>query len=64
MSKLKRIVKMIERFNEINQEDHAFIADKLRELDNITDICPHCGCTEFLCGFNGVGCSSEGVNNG
>lgn len=60
MSILKRIVKRIERFNDINQEDYDFIADKLRELDNIKTACPHCGTTEFLCGFNGVGCEKEG----
>lgn len=23
------------------------------------DTCPNCGCTEMLCGHNGVGCTSE-----
>ena len=28
------------------------------------DTCPHCGTTEMLCGFNGVGCTSERDKDG
>lgn len=28
------------------------------EMTSMT--CPDCGCTEMLCGYNGVGCASEG----
>lgn len=31
----------------------------IRQLSNITDICPHCDSTELICGHNGRGCTHE-----
>lgn len=32
-------------------------------LMNLSRPCPHCGTTEYLCGFNGVGCQSDNANS-
>lgn len=50
---------MINLSNDELRERLAEALERITELEKIKDYCPHCGCTEMLCGFNGSGCSHD-----
>ena len=39
--------------------NHYPCPDEVHTEENSVIECPECGCSEMLCGFNGVGCTSN-----
>lgn len=62
MQKILSVIKTIARGHEINKEDYPTILEALNGIvngDYAGINCPHCGCSEMLCGHNGSGCSHD-----